>query len=153
MKYKSGFTLIEILVVLAIIAIMSSLIVVNLHSNSRSSFLVNTRKVAAVFSLLSDEAVYTDSLLVCKLNYPSITCSSYKSGKWHPFNIKHLVSWRLPKNLQIDKIIVDGVNILPTRKIRFYSSGNQSIMSLHIVSSNYGAWIDGDLHGTFRVHS
>lgn len=152
MKQK-GFTLLEILIVLAIIAIMSAVVVLNVSAPTYSAFMANARKIAATLSILNDEAVYTNSVLVCKVEDDGLSCQGYKNGNWSDINISTLVSWGWPKNFSIEQVYVNSVLLKQGETIKFFATGDQQPTSLQITDGRYTTWIDGDINGNFQVNN
>lgn len=148
---KTGFTLLEILIVLAIVGIMSAVVVLNVNSPSYSSFMAESRKLAATLSILADEAVYTNSVVVCEPEQAGIYCQTYKNGEWKDLNIRKLVSWAWPKNFTIKQVYINGMPIKDGERIKFFANGDQPPVSLQVTNGKYNAWIDGNIYGDFEV--
>ena len=148
---KSGFTLIEIMVVIFIIGIMATIISVNISAPNYSRFMSQSIKLANTFEIISDEAVYTNSLISCKIDPKGITCDGYRNGEWRDINMTDLVSWGWPKNLEIKQIIVGGTILKDGEKLEFLSNGDTPLMSIEVSDGVYSAWIDSGLTGKFKV--
>lgn len=150
---QAGFTLLEIMVVLVIIAIMSGVAVLQVSSTSSRNFVADAHKISNTFEILADESVYTNSVIVCYVNSDNISCSSYKNGEWNDIDLHKLISWSWPKNVQIKQIYVDGVLLKNDQKIRFFPSGTISPMSFQLTNGVTTTWIDGDMDGNFIVNN
>jgi prepilin-type N-terminal cleavage/methylation domain-containing protein len=148
-----GFTILEILIVMAIISIMSAVVVLNIGAPTYSTFIANTRKIAATMNILNDQAVYTNSVIVCDINPNSLSCESYKNGEWSELDIRKLISWGWPQNLVIEQVYVNGIPLKQGEKIQFLPTGEQSPISLQITDDKYHTWVDGDLNGNFQVNN
>ncbi|MFN8770243.1 MAG: Tfp pilus assembly protein FimT/FimU [Neisseriaceae bacterium] len=152
MKDK-GFTLLEILIVLSIIAIMSSVVVLSIGAPTYSSFIANARKIASTLSILSDEAVYTNSVIVCDVDKSGLYCQAYKNGEWRDVNINNIVSWTWPKNFTVEQVYINGAPLKQGEKIKFFANGDQQPTSLQVTDGRYHTWIDGNLDGIFQVNN
>jgi prepilin-type N-terminal cleavage/methylation domain-containing protein len=148
---KSGFSLIEIMVVIFIIGIMATIISVSVSAPNYSRFLSESIKLANAFEIISDEAVYTNSLISCEINPKGITCEGYRNGEWRDINMTDLISWGWPKNLEIKQIIVSGIALKDEQRLEFLSNGDTPLMSIEVSDGVYNAWIDSDLTGKFKV--
>jgi len=152
-RKDSGFTLIEIMVVIFIIGIMATIITINVTSPNYSRFMSESIKLANTFEIISDEAVYTNSLVSCKVDPNGISCDGYRNGEWRSINMSDLISWGWPKNLTIQQIIVAGVPLKDGQKLEFLSNGDTPLMSIQVSDGVYTAWIDSDLTGKFKVNN
>ena len=64
---KLGFTLIEMMVVLFVIGILSTVTVMSINAPSFTRFLTKAEQLSQSLAILSDEAIYSNSLISCKL--------------------------------------------------------------------------------------
>ncbi len=150
---KSGFTILEILIVFVIIAIMSSIVVLNVNVPSYSGFMANAHKIAAIMSLINDEAVYTNSVIICKPENNKLSCTSYKNGEFTDLDMRKISSWTWPDEMHIVDILINGVKMKQNENIRFFATGDQVPLSLKITNDKYSTWIDGDLGGNFTINN
>ncbi len=146
-----GFTLIEIMIVLVIIAVMSAVLVLKVTAPSYSNFLSDANKIATLLELLGDEAVYTNSVIVCDIENTGLICQRYKNDEWSDIRLSNIASWSWPKKLKITQANVNGIPLKDKEKIRFFPNGDQSLLSIQITDGIRNAWIDGDLSGSFKV--
>lgn len=151
MLIKRGFTLIEVLVVLFIIGILASVITLNVSAPNYSRFMSETIKLANTFELISDQAVYTNSLISCSVLPAGISCEGYRNGEWRDINFSDLVAWGWPKNVEIKQIIVGGVPLKDGQKLEFLSNGETPLMSIEVSDGVYTAWIDSNVMGKYNV--
>ena len=152
MKSQVGFTLLEIMVVLVIVAIMSSVVVMNIGSASHGSFKSDLTKIATTLDILADEAVYTNSVILCKLEDNELSCVKYKNGDYQDLDIRKLVSWGWPDNLKITQILVNDVPLKEDQMLRFTPNGNLPLISFRITNGVQSAWVDGNMDGDFVVN-
>lgn len=150
---QQGFTLIEIMIVLVIIAIMSGVVVLNVGASTYSGFMADAIKIASTLEIIADESVYTNSVIVCDVNSDGVVCQSYKNGDWEDLNIRKLVSWGWPQNIKIKATYKNGKLIKEDERIRFLPTGNIDTMSFQISDGVHRAWVDGDMSGNFTVNN
>lgn len=149
MRINTGFTLIEILIVLVIIAVMSGVVGLNVGSPRARIFKSDLLKISNLLETLADQAVYTNSVITCKIG-DDITCKTYKNSEWDDLNLANIVSWKWP-HVQILEIKIDGSRLKDGELIRFPPSGEIEQMSFHVSDGEHDAWIDGNLNGEFKV--
>jgi type II secretion system protein H len=152
-RIKHGFTLIETMIVVLIIAVMSAVITLNVAAPNYSRFLANAEKFAATLSVLSDQAIYTSSIVSCKIETTALSCRSYRDGEWNELNLKQLITWGWPQGLQVMQVLVNGNPIHAKEHLRFVPSGDNGGISIQVGDGVFSAWIDSDLAGKFRVSS
>lgn len=149
--YKTGFTLIEIMIVLLIIGVMSAVATLSINAPSYSRFLASAEKLTTTFSLLSDQAIYTSSVVSCDLQTNNITCRSYRDGDWSDLDLKQLLSWGWPDNLIVKQILINGEPLKDKQQIKFLPSGDNDSLSVEVSNGEYSSWIDGDFTGQYKV--
>lgn len=149
--YKTGFTLIEIMIVLLIIGVMSAVATLSINAPSYSRFLASAEKLTTTFSLLSDQAIYTSSVVSCDLQTNNITCRSYRDGDWSDLDLKQLLSWGWPDNLTVKQILINGEPLKDKQQIKFLPSGDNDSLSVEVSNGEYSSWIDGDFTGQYKV--
>lgn len=147
---KTGFTLLEILIVLAIIAVMSAVVVLNVSAPSYGKFMALAQKAASTLEIIGDQAVYTNSVIVCDFKN-GLSCQNYKNGEWETLQLSKILSWKWPDSLEILQIYVNGIKLQSDWKISFLPTGNLNPVSLQVTDSHYIAWIDSSVSGDFKV--
>ena len=153
MTEKTGFTLLEIMIVLVIVGIMSTVLVLNIGASTYTTFMSDAKKIAATLSIISDEAVYTNSVISCKIDTNGFNCRSYKNEQWSALNINKLVSWSWPKNFTVQQVLINGVPIKENETIKFFANGDQQPTSIQVSNGKYTTWVDGDMNGIFQVNN
>ena len=153
MKRDFGFTLIEIMVVLVLMAVMATVVTLNIGGPSYSKFIGNAEKISNTFSILADDAVFTSSVISCNVAPKSISCSKYRDGEWTDMDVRRMVAWSWPKEISISKVIVNGVPLKDKQPVLFLPSGDNGDISIEVKDDVYSAWIDGDLTGKYKVSS
>ena len=148
---SGGFTLIEILIVLVIIAVMSSIVGLSVSSSGDRVFKNNLFKVSALLEGIADESVYTNGIISCDFS-DTITCKSYKNGEWNDFNLNKAATWKWPREIKVISISVNGVALKPGENMRFSPSGDIQSVSFQLTDGIHKGWIDSDNGGEFKVH-
>lgn len=101
---------------------------------------------------IADQAVYTNSVIACRVNDDGIACQNYKNGAWDDLNLHDVVPWNWPKQIQVLEIQVNGVKIDDDAMVRFPPNGEIAQISMHVTDGHYDAWIDGTLDGEFNIN-
>lgn len=147
----NGFTLIEVMIVLVIIGVMSAIAAISVNAPSYSRFLASTEKLTATFSILSDDAIYTSSVIACSLDTNNIKCSRYRDGEWNDLDLKNLLSWSWPSDLVIKRVLINGNPIRDKQQVKFLPSGDNDSLSVEVSNGEFTSWIDSDLTGRYKV--
>lgn len=148
---QKGFTLIEIIIVITIIAIMSAVVVLNVSAPNFSRFKGGAEKFSSTLSILADEAIYSGDVISCNISQTNMTCSRYHDGEWVDMDLRRVVSWGWPKDFSVIKISVNGVPIKDKQTVQFFPSGDNVSLSLEVTDGVYTAWVDSDMAGRFKV--
>lgn len=147
----NGFTLIEVMIVLVIIGVMSAVASISINAPSYSRFLASAEKLTATFSILSDDAIYTSSVVACSLGVDDIKCSRYRDGEWSDLDLKQLLSWNWPSGFVVKKILINGNPIRDKQQIKFLPNGDNDSLSVEVSNGEFTSWIDSDLTGKYKV--
>lgn len=148
---NSGFTLIEIMIVLVIIAIMTGVTALSVNGSGHARFVNDANKIAALFELLGDDAVYTNSVIACDADPSGISCDSYKNGDWNELKMSKITAWQWPEKIKIEQVLVNGVPIRDGDRLYFYPNGNIVPTSIRVGNGVFHTWIDNDLSGNYAV--
>lgn len=170
MKRSNGFTLIEILVVLAVIAILVSIATINTNHDGRYDDLKNeSQRLKFIFSSLSDEALFQNKnigLLMSRTEikpyFYEITLNNSKAQTannssanqieyhWAEYTGKNTKLYTLPEKMEFE-LTIDGQSIeLPfalkeskeevNPNIFLLASGEQSQFSLNLLMNDFDAY-------------
>lgn len=143
--------MLEIIIVLAIIAVMSGVVVLNVSSGTYGHFINQANKIAIIFEVINDNAVYTNSVIICDPNPTGLDCQSYKDGEWSDVTLSRLTNWQWPEDMKIEQVLINGLPIRQGDKIRFSPNENASPMSIRVGNGVYSTWIDNDLSGNYTI--
>lgn len=150
---RKGFTLIEVMVVIFIIGILSTVTVLNVNAPNYSRFLSKVEQLSQSLAILSDDAIYSGTLIACRIDTKSISCSRYKDGDWDSVNIRKMMSWGWPDGVVVKQVLINGIQIKEKQTINFYPSGDNDSIAIEVGDGVYTVWIYGDLTGKFWVSS
>jgi prepilin-type N-terminal cleavage/methylation domain-containing protein len=150
-KKTAGFTLLEIMIVLAIIAVMASVAVLKVSGTSQGGFINKVNKIAVFFEVLGDHAVYTNSVLVCEPNPIGLDCKKYKNGEWNDISLSQITTWRWPEDIKIEQVLINGRPMKQGDKIYFTPDYRAILLSIRLTNGVFSAWIDNDLTGVYKV--
>lgn len=153
MRRNSGFTLMEMMIVIFIIGILSMVTAINVSAPNFSRFLSKAEQLSQSFAVLSDDAVYSGTLLACRLDVKSISCSRYKDGEWGYVDMRRMFSWGWPDGVTVKQVLVNGVALRDKQTINFNPNGDNDSLAIEITDGVYSIWIYGDLTGKYWVSS
>ena len=148
---NTGFTLIEIIIVLVILAVMAGVVTLQVGSSNNTRFMSVVQKFSGVLSMLADEAVYSNSVISCQIQTRSLSCSKYHNGEWSDLPLQKMISWTWPNGLEVSKVLINGVPLKDNQPIRFIPSGDNAGVSIQLRDGDYNAWIDSDLAGRYGI--
>jgi hypothetical protein len=130
---------------------MSSVTVLSVSVPSYSSFVADARKVATLLEVINDEAIYTNSVIVCAIHTDGLDCNGYKNGEWNDVSLNRLVPWSWPGKIKIIEVYVNGILLKKDETIRFLPTGGLSPIEFKVSDGRYTTWLNGDLDGNFEV--
>ena len=99
---EAGLTLVEMLVVLAIVAIMAGVVVLGIGSGGGRTAEVEAKRLAARLTLAADEAMVGDRPLAIAWDKGSYRFLVQESGEWRDDRASALEPHRLPTGLMLD---------------------------------------------------
>jgi general secretion pathway protein H len=151
---KLGFTLIEMMVVLFVIGILSTVTMMSINAPSFTRFLTKAEQLSESLAILSDEAIYSGSLISCNLRKESISCRRYRDGEWSDLDLRRVFSWGWPDSVVIKQVMINGTPINGEKQtVNFDPSGDNDLLSIEVSDGVYTVWIYGDLTGKYWVSS
>lgn len=154
---QTGFTLLELLVVLVIVGITLSFAVLSLDLRSDEDIVVEeARRIAALMQLASDEAVLQGRELAMQVEGNEYRFLILDNNSWQAITADEVLRERsLAKGLQA-RLEIEGVAEKSAdsigRLIYFYSSGELSPFTLSLQDSQgkYRYDVNGDVQGLIR---
>lgn len=152
-RVKNGFTLIEMMIVVFIIGILSTVTVLNVNAPNFSRFLSKAEQLSQSLAVLSDDAIYSSTLISCYVSSHSISCSKYVDGDWQDINVRSMMSWGWPDGVVVKQILINGIPIKEKQSIDFRPSGDNDSIAIEVSDGVYSVWIYGDLSGRYWVSS
>lgn len=152
-QVKNGFTLIEMMIVVFIIGILSTVTVLNVNAPNFSRFLSKAEQLSQSLSVLSDDAIYSSTLISCHVSDRSINCSRYIDGDWQDVDVRRMMSWGWPDGVFVKQILINSVPIKEKQTIDFRPSGDNDSVAIEVSDGVYTVWIYGDLSGKYWVSS
>lgn len=148
---QKGFTLLEVLIVMFIIGIMSMVTVINVNVPNYSRFQNKVEQLSQSFAIISDEAVYSRSLIACSVGKSSIRCKKYSNDDWEDVDLRRLLSMGWPEDVEIKQVLINGSLITEKQTVNFYPSGDNDSLAIEISDGNFSSWIYGDLTGRYWI--
>lgn len=148
---QKGFTLLEVLIVLFIIGIMAMVTAINVNVPNYSRFQNKVEQLSQSFAIISDEAVYSRSLIACRIGKSSINCRKYSNDDWEDVDLKRLLSMGWPEDIKIKQVLINGSLITEKNTVNFYPSGDNDSLAIEVSDGNFSSWIYGDLTGRYWV--
>ena len=99
---QAGLTLVEMLIVLAIIAVMAGTVAMSIGSGTGRSTEAEARRLAARLELAGDEAMVTGRTIGFAWDRDSYRFVTWKRGKWEDDQAPALEPHALPAGLSIE---------------------------------------------------
>jgi general secretion pathway protein H len=127
-----GLTLVEMLVVLAIIAVMAGAVAMSIGSGTGRTAEAEARRLAARLELAGDEAMVSGSTVGFAWDRGSYRFMTLKAGKWQDDAAPALEPHSLPAGLAIDADI--------TGPIVVGADGGGSPIALRLASDKGSSW-------------
>jgi len=122
----AGFTLIEVLIVVVLIAITASLAVVSLRQDDRAVLREEAQRLADSFRFLQDEAIMTGAIIGWRGESQGYAYQRRTVDKqWVPLDADGGGAFvrRLPDAIRLVDVSVDGVSVDPALPILLTPSG------------------------------
>jgi len=104
-KYESGFTLLEILMVILILSVTTMMVAPSFFSSSSTSLGDEGHRLVQTLRLAQDEAILSGQTLRITLRKHSYSFQSVSfKGEWVPFNSPPYQNYQLIDDVRIDQI-------------------------------------------------
>ncbi len=161
MSNRAGFTLIEILVVVLIISITTSLIVLNLNTNRASPRVIEdaARQLKLVIDVAQEQAVLQPAELGIRFELDHyrvvrLFVGEGNEAKWSDVqNDKLLREHNIPENVNVTVEIENEDKVLLSPQLQFYSSGDMTPFTIEIGDFDHPAQftLEGKANGEVQL--
>ncbi|MBX3709950.1 MAG: type II secretion system minor pseudopilin GspH [Gammaproteobacteria bacterium] len=167
-RLSAGYTLIEILIVIFIISIVTSVALLSISHNENKRLESFTREFVQIMTLAEEQAMLQPTVLGLKLDKYSYQFASYHSplgeqkNPWVPLQDKILGNHKIPSNIQLDmkmtgKQVSDSSDSAQTNLPQIIISTNGDITPFTIYVAKRGQKpryvIKGEADGSISSHS
>jgi general secretion pathway protein H len=138
-----GFTLLEIMVVITIIAIITSFIMISLEGRDLSVQQENeAQRLTQTFRLAREEAILNNQLIGLRFRTGCYTFMQQINGEWKPYNERILGPHEIPSTIRT-QLIIDGLSVsLPSAEtandpqILIWPSGEVTAFEIRLESNS-----------------
>lgn len=149
----SGFTLIEILVVLVVIGITIAMVGVNLQRDPKAALREEAQRLALLLSAARSEAIATGKSLAWVADPPNY--GFYTRGedrKWtEPMGEAPLSQGTFPEPIRLALVQINRANVPVNTPLVFSASGLNAPFRLALESSGIQMLVIGEAGGTIRA--
>lgn len=138
---QSGFTLLEIMIVVVIISVISSFIVVSLQGRDKSiQFENEAKRFTRVMALAREEAILNSDILGVRFRKNCYSFMLRKNNEWKAYNDRLYGPHEIPMGIEFELFVNNIATILPDEQspkepqLYILSSGEISPFQLNIKS-------------------
>jgi general secretion pathway protein H len=128
---EAGLTLVEMLVVLAIVAIMAGIVVLGIGSGGDRNAEVEAKRLAARLTLAADEAMVGDRPLAIAWDKDSYRFLVEQSGQWREDTVSALAPHKLPSGVILDATAKSPFSIGGGRPTELHLTATKSNWTVH----------------------
>jgi general secretion pathway protein H len=149
LKHRSGFTLIEVLVVLAIIAVVSAAVVVLAMPGEGAAARDEARRLGALLEAAMREARASGRSIAWSAEaHRYAFWQRGEDGDWVPYPPASLYRSRaLPERTELTNVSVDGRFLAPGERVVFAPYGLRSELRATVTGGGAQFTIEGDVIG------
>ena len=154
----AGFTLLEVLVVIAIIGILLTIATLSVEQNSRNVLQQEAERLQGLLQLAADEAILSGRELALQIDPDRYLFMRLEGENWKPLEADRILRERqLPVNihleLQVEGVAVDMFAEQQPRRIFILSSGEMTPFELLLGNQEEGEYIlQGDITGKLELY-
>jgi general secretion pathway protein H len=130
---EAGLTLVEMLVVLAIVGVMAGAVVFGIGSGTGRGAEPEARRLAARLDLAADEAIVTGRTIGFAWTGDGYRFVTWKSGRWQNDAAPALEPHNLPAGLSLE-----GANA--AAPVVIGADGGGSALTLHVATAKGAGW-------------
>lgn len=152
MRRRSGYTLIEVLVVIVILSIASGLVVVNLGRDRGALLEEDARRLALVLQFARDQAITRGQPFAWTADASGYKFSRRQRGRgWVQVDAAEGLAARAwPEHLRLTRLRISGLVVPPGEPLIFTASGFNQPYDLVLASGPWQVVLAGDLAGRVR---
>lgn len=137
-RHNKGFTLLELLVVIVLLGIVTSLAVLSMGTSSTESIMEEeAKRLHALIKLVREESIIQAKEIAMEIDKQYYVFFEYKDKKWSPLANKIFHARSIPNNLEFKVNIEAQTEIFKKEKqellrLYFLSSGEQTPFEIKI---------------------
>lgn len=149
---QDGFTLIEILVVIVVIAVLSGGMIASVSNAVRYQFLSDVDRIANLMMNMYNKSRYNNAVVMCKLIEGKLICNSVRDNKLTLVDFRKEYGIKWPEDIEIQEIQISGKNVSNQEQFFCLFNGIYFIdvsIRLKKIGHEYSVWLNNNPLGQF----
>ncbi len=148
---NSGFTLLEIMVVVLIIGVLLAMISLSVSPNPRTKLRDEATRLATVMQTAQEEAILQGKLFAINIGENGYAFYEYGLGGMEAIAGDEILKPReLPENIRITEAVVDGPKVDKKIWILLYPTGELTAFGITFSDQDYHWSVEGDPGGNIE---
>ncbi|MDW8323383.1 MAG: GspH/FimT family pseudopilin [Burkholderiales bacterium] len=148
----AGFTLLELMVVLAIVGVLIATVQLNLFRDPRQRLYAEGERLAAVLAAAGDEAVLSGRPMAVRFAPDGYTLwQRTADGAWERAQDVVYRPRALPAEVRIERVTADARRLPPGEPLVFAASGLRPVFEVRLALDDLRLSVLGDALGSIRV--